>query len=71
MKYTVEYIILLLILKRKVSTTNVNTLNHNYHDSVTCVYLLILANNFVIYLFIYFFVSIYLIDSNNLIIGLF
>lgn len=71
MKYTVEYIILLLILKRKVSATNVNILNHKYHDSVTCVYLLILANNFVIYLFIYFFVSIYLIDSNNLIIGLF
>lgn len=68
MKYTVEYIILVLILKRKVSTANINIFNYNYHDSVACIYFLILANNFVSY---FFFVSIYLIDSNNLIIGLF
>lgn len=68
MKYTVEYIIFLLILKRKVGTANINISNYNYHDSVACVYFLILANNFV---FFFFFVSVYLIDSSNLIIGLF
>lgn len=53
MKYTVEYIILLLILKRKVGAANINIFHYNYHDSVACVYFLILANNFVFFSFLY------------------